>query len=37
VIEALGGRGAQLPAFKPLDALIKASAEIGRRYNNPNE
>jgi hydroxymethylglutaryl-CoA lyase len=37
LIEALGGRGAQLPAFKPLDALIKASAEIGRRYNNPNE
>jgi hydroxymethylglutaryl-CoA lyase len=32
IIEALRGRGAQLPALKPLDALLKASAEIGRRY-----
>jgi hydroxymethylglutaryl-CoA lyase len=32
VIEALRGRGAQLPALKPLDALLRASAEIGVRY-----
>jgi hydroxymethylglutaryl-CoA lyase len=32
VIEALRGRGAQLPALKPLDALVRASAEIGSRY-----
>ena len=32
VIEALRGCGAQLPALKPLDALVRASAEIGSRY-----
>jgi hydroxymethylglutaryl-CoA lyase len=32
VIEALRGRGAQLPTLKPLDALLKATAEIGARY-----
>ena len=32
-IEALRERGAQLPPLKPLDALLKASAEIASRYN----
>ncbi len=32
VIEALRGRGAGLPPLKPLDALVKATAEIGNRY-----
>src|ERR1700722_4181514 len=32
VIEALGARGAQLPVLKPLDALLRATAEIGARY-----
>jgi len=32
VIEALKQRGADLPALKPLDALLRASAEIGARY-----
>jgi len=32
VIEALRARGAQVPPLKPLDALLKASAEIGHRY-----
>ena len=32
VIKALGGRGAQLPTLKPLDALARATAEIGARY-----
>ena len=32
MIEALRGRGAQLPLLKPLDGLLKASAEIGSRY-----
>jgi len=31
-IQALSGRGAQLPALNSLDALQKASAEIGGRY-----
>ena len=35
VIEALRGRGAQLPPLKPLDALLRATAEIGARYKNP--
>jgi hydroxymethylglutaryl-CoA lyase len=35
VIEALRGRGAQLPALKSLDALLKATAEIGARYKAP--
>jgi hydroxymethylglutaryl-CoA lyase len=32
VIETLRGRGAQLPTLKPLDALLRATAEIGTRY-----
>jgi hydroxymethylglutaryl-CoA lyase len=32
VIEALRRHGAQLPALKPLDTLVRASAEIGSRY-----
>ena len=32
VVEALRGRGAQLPPLKPLDALLRATAEIGARY-----
>jgi hypothetical protein len=32
VIEALQQRGAELPALKPLDSLLRASAEIGTRY-----
>ena len=34
VIETLSGCGAQLPPLKPLDALVRASAEIGRRYKS---
>jgi hydroxymethylglutaryl-CoA lyase len=32
VIEALTLRGASLPALKPLDVLLRATAEIGARY-----
>jgi hydroxymethylglutaryl-CoA lyase len=32
VIEALRGRGAELPPLKSLDTLMRASAEIGSRY-----
>ncbi len=32
VLEALKRRGAQLPALKSLDALLRASTEIGARY-----
>jgi len=32
VIEALRSRGTQLPPLKPLDALLRATAEIGNRY-----
>jgi len=32
VIEALRGRGAELPPLKPLDALLRATSEIGNRY-----
>jgi hydroxymethylglutaryl-CoA lyase len=32
VIETLRKRGALLPALKPLDALLRATAEIGARY-----
>jgi hydroxymethylglutaryl-CoA lyase len=32
VIEALKQRGAELPKLKSLDALLRASAEIGARY-----
>src|SRR6202790_2487297 len=34
VIEALTLRGAQLPPLKPLDTLMRATAEIGARYTN---
>jgi hydroxymethylglutaryl-CoA lyase len=34
LIEALRSRGAQLPPLKPLDALLRATAEIGVRYKN---
>ena len=37
VIEALGERGLELPALKPLDALMRATAEIGRRYKVAEE
>jgi len=32
VVSALQQRGAQLPGLKPLDTLLRASAEIGARY-----
>ena len=32
VIETLRGHGAQLPPLKPLDTLLRATAEIGARY-----
>ncbi len=32
VIEALKTRGAELPSLKPLESLLRASAEIGARY-----
>jgi hydroxymethylglutaryl-CoA lyase len=32
VVEALTLRGASLPALKPLDVLLRATAEIGARY-----
>jgi hydroxymethylglutaryl-CoA lyase len=32
VVEALAARGAVLPALKPLDVLLRATAEIGARY-----
>jgi len=35
VIETLRGRGAELPTLKSLDALLRATAEIGARYKNP--
>jgi len=34
VLEALRERGAELPQLKPLDALLRASAEIGNRYKS---
>jgi hydroxymethylglutaryl-CoA lyase len=34
VIETLRERGAQLPPLKSLDALLRATAEIGVRYKN---
>jgi hydroxymethylglutaryl-CoA lyase len=36
VVEALKERGAALPALKPLDSLLRASAEIGARYTSPS-
>jgi hydroxymethylglutaryl-CoA lyase len=32
VLEVLRGHGAQVLALKPLDALLRATAEIGSRY-----
>jgi hydroxymethylglutaryl-CoA lyase len=32
VLEALNQRGAALPSLKPLDTLLRATAEIGARY-----
>jgi len=37
VIEALRGRGAELPSLKSLDALVKATAEMGARYSTSQE
>ena len=37
VIETLRQHGAQLPALKPLDALLKASAGIAERYKISSE
>ncbi|MFY9676027.1 MAG: hydroxymethylglutaryl-CoA lyase [Terriglobales bacterium] len=37
VIEVLTARNAPLPQLKPLDALLKASAEIGARYASVQE
>ncbi len=37
VIEVLAARNAPLPQLKPLDALLKASAEIGARYASAME
>lgn len=34
VLEVLKGRGAELPALKPLDTLLRATNEIGARYTN---
>jgi hydroxymethylglutaryl-CoA lyase len=34
VIEALKQRGAELPALKPLDALLKATAGIGAKFSS---
>ncbi len=34
VIEVLKTRGAQLPHLKPLDTLLKVTAEMGARYTN---
>ena len=34
VIETLKARGAELPPLKPLDTLLRATAEIGARYTN---
>jgi hydroxymethylglutaryl-CoA lyase len=33
VIDALTGRGAELPRLKPLDALLKATGAIGAKYS----
>ncbi len=34
VLKALQERGAQLPSLKPLDTLLRVSAEIGARYTS---
>ena len=37
VIETLQKAGAQLPTLKPLDTLLKATAEIGTRYKTSSQ
>jgi len=37
VIATLRERGAQLPPLKPLDALLRATAEIGARYKTSSD
>ena len=37
VIETLRGRGAQVPPLKPLDTLLRATAEIGARYKTSTD
>jgi hydroxymethylglutaryl-CoA lyase len=37
VIEALTGRGAELPQLKPLDSLLKATAGIGAKFSNAHD
>jgi hydroxymethylglutaryl-CoA lyase len=37
VIEALRDRGAELPALKPLDTLLRITNEIGARYTTEAE
>jgi hydroxymethylglutaryl-CoA lyase len=37
VIDTLRSRGAQLPALKPLDALVRATVEIGARYKTSTD
>ena len=37
VVEVLGSLGSLLPALKPLDVLLKATAEIGDRYQFSTE
>jgi hypothetical protein len=32
VVEALRQRGAELPALKPLEVLLRITAELGARY-----
>jgi len=34
VVETLGKRGAELPALKPLDSLLKATAGIGAKFSS---
>ena len=34
IVEALRGRGAELPPLKALDALLRATDEMGARYKN---
>ncbi|PYX07752.1 MAG: hydroxymethylglutaryl-CoA lyase [Acidobacteria bacterium] len=34
VLDALRQRGAELPALKPLDTLLRVSAEVGARYTS---
>ncbi len=37
VIATLAQRGAQLPALKPLDSLLKATAGIGAKFSNSHD